>query len=760
MMPARCFRWLLPLALSPLGCGGAAPAPEPTRPDPPADQGIHGYANGCFAVEGYDGARDPTHLAAATGDGAFAFSEPDVDKASRFLLRASDLGTYLFYDRDQRYLTAEPIDGGGVRLARVETLDSELTLLQDGFRSPAEWELQPSTRDPRRYQMKHYQTGRYLTLGGLTDDAAAAAIITLYPKDGCAKFPELGVDATGAVGRRKWDDGDLFGIAEVHSHMMSSFGFGGGGTFHGSPFHRLGVQHALPDCSQWHGAEGRRDVVGFFYDGDTSSLDVNALAPILTSGEAPEFNHFTAGYPDFPAWPSSWRYSTHQTMYYRWLERAYLGGLRLLVQNATGNSVLCDLVTGINSQQSLYSCNDMISVDRQIAETRNLERYIDAQSGGPGKGWLRVVDTPKQAREVVADGKLAVVLGIEISNLFDCFLTPREGFEVCNGKNVVDKIDHYRDLGVRVIFPVHKFDNAFTAGDGSGGIIELGNFINSGHYLDFVEDCPDISAAFDGGDVTFGGLNQPRDDYSAPAPNDLSQFADHPLTTLLPFLSKIQAPSLPGEWCQKHGLTALGETLMQELMKRGMLIDIAHLPKRSLARAYEIMEANAYPVLKTHGDTNGGRVYLNGGLAGTSLGRCAGGTPGQMGSQLAAAVQTVVDKGGYPAEGLSFDLNGFAGGPRPRFGPDSYCSEPQANPIGYPFTSYDGAVTFEQPYLGNRLVDFNTEGMLHIGLLPELIEDVRRDGVSDKQLEPLFRSAEAFVRMWEHAEARGQALSP
>jgi hypothetical protein len=54
-----------------------------------------------------------------------------------------------------------------------------------------------------------------------------------------------------------------------------------------------------------------------------------------------------------------------------------------------------------------------------------MERYIDAQSGGPGKGWFRVVETPKQARAVILEGKMAVVLGIEISNLFDCFLTPR-----------------------------------------------------------------------------------------------------------------------------------------------------------------------------------------------------------------------------------------------------------------------------------------------------------------------------------------------
>ena len=117
-----------------------------------------------------------------------------------------------------------------------------------------------------------------------------------------------------------------------------------------------------------------------------------------------------------------------------------------------------------------------------------------------------------------------------------------------------------------------------------------------------------------------------------------------------------------------------------------------------------------------------------------------------------------VAQGGYPSEALTFDLNGFAGGPRPRFGDDASCSDPQENPVTYPFTSYDGAVTFHEPQLGNRTVDFNTEGMIHIGLLPELIEDVRRDGATDADLEPLFRSAEAYIRMWEHAEERAAAL--
>jgi len=66
-------------------------------------------------------------------------------------------------------------------------------------------------------------------------------------------------------------------------------------------------------------------------------------------------------------------------------------------------------------------------------------------------------------------------------------------------------------------------------------------------------------------------------------------------------------------------------------------------------------------------------------------------------------------QGGYVAEGFGFDLNGFAGAPGPRFGERSGCSQPQPNPIEYPFTSYGGDVTFTEPSVGNRVIDFNTE---------------------------------------------------
>lgn len=725
------------------------------RPPAPVNEGIYAFAGGCFVMDATVPGSTNTRWLEATPEGdAYAFSATRIDAGARFTVRASDLGTYLFYDQEAHYLVAQE----GV-LRREEELLSDILLVDDAYQSPAEWELQVSPSEADRFALRHRATGQYLTTTGLTESVAEAAVVSLYPSTGCATFPELTVDAEGSVEPRAWPDGDVYGFVDTHSHLFTNFGFGGGGMFHGSPYHRLGVEHALPSCELFHGAAGRRDLIGYAFSG-LGAIDPNELVSVFVTGRTPGPDHNTAGYPEFTDWPNAWDSATHQTQYYRWLERAYMSGLRLMVQHATTNQVLCDTLVGIRAQDTRYSCNDMVAVEREIAETYALERYIDAQSGGPGRGWLHVVTTPAEARATINEGRMAVVLGIETSNLFDCFLTPREGFPTCTPESVRAELDRYEALGVRALFPGHKFDNAFTAGDGDRNVGQIGSFINSGHFSNFVTECPDSPSVFDRGDVVFGGLNMPRDVYDAPAPNDTSEFAERPLAVLTPFLDQLSAPPLVGDYCQNAGLTPLGETLLQEMMLRGMLVEVDHLPRRAFVRAYELLIENDYPAIGSHGNNNNGVIYDLGGVSKTGLGRCADPMrTGAMGQRLRDRIALITAHGGYPAEGFGFDLNGFAGAPGPRFGPNTECGDtPQANPITYPFTSYAGDVTFTQPNLGARTVDFNTEGMIHIGMVPELIEDARRDGVTDADLEPLFRSAEGYLRMWERAEMRAAAL--
>jgi microsomal dipeptidase-like Zn-dependent dipeptidase len=727
----------------------------PVTSDPTADEtgepvplDVEAFANGCFSLR--SGAEV---LARTASNEGYALAPAG---AAKFFLKASDLATYLLYDEERGYLVAE--DGP---MLRQTTLQSDVLLVDDSYVSGAEWQLELAPTDPaNKVQLRNRRTGLLLGAAGLTEDETAAIAVALEPATDCAVHPELSLDAGGEITLTEFDDGTLYGIVDTHSHILSNFAFGGGGIFHGGPFHRLGVEHALPDCELYHGEMGRKDFFGYAFDSaGADGADIASILPDLIAGELSMDNHVTTGYPDFTEWPDAPRRSTHQTQYYKWLERAYLAGLRLVVQHATTNSVICHMTAGGGFQPVRYSCDDMVAVDRIIEEAYAMERYIDAQSGGAGKGWFRIVLTPADAREVIAAGKMAVVLGIETSDLFSCRLTPYPDGPVCDEAYVREQLDAYYELGVRAIFPVHKYDNAFSPGDGDRAFIELGNFFNSGHWSNFTEDCsPEVPAIFDHGDVQFGGLNMPRDQYDAPAPHDFNDFPVSPLGEAFPFLSDLQAPPLVGDYCQNATLTPLGETLMHEMMARGMIIEVDHLPQRSYERAYELLEESDYPAAGTHGGAFDGRLYALGGVSKTGLGRCRdAANPGTMLERLAERIALIEENGGYPAEGFGFDLNGFAGAPGPRFA-EGACETIQEDPVTYPFVSYAGDVEFTEPVVGNRVIDFNNEGMVHIGLLPELLEDARRDAVSESDLEPLFRSAEGYVRMWERAEERAAAL--
>lgn len=706
-------------------------------------------ADGCYALRsGGD------WMIRTADDDGYALAPDDGEGAARFFFKASDLGTYLLFDEGGGYLVAE--DGP---LLRQTTLASDLTLVDDTYVSGAEWILEPAAGSPGEAHLHNRRTDRWLGADGLVDEADATAFV-LEPATECLPHPELTLDATGTVSKTTFDDGTLYGIVDTHSHILSNFAFGGGGIFHGAPFHRLGVTHALADCAQFHGEMGRKDFFGYAFDtAGADGADFAAVLQDLLVGELAVDNHATAGYPEFTEWPNAPSRSTHQTQYYRWLERAYLGGLRLVVQHATTNSVICNMTAGQGIQEVRYACDDMVAVDRILEETYAMERYIDAQAGGPGLGFFRIVLTPAEAREVIAAGKMAVILGIETSDLFDCRLVPHEGGPVCDADYVTAQLDAYYGMGVRAIFPVHKYDNAFSPGDGDRSFIELGNFFNSGHWSNFTDDCPEgVPHNFDGGDVVFGGINMPREVYDSPPPNDFSNFPDAPLATAFPYISAISEPPLVGDYCQAATMTSMGETMLAEMMSRGMIIEVDHLPRRAYARAFELLEAADYPAAGTHGGTYDGRIYALGGVSKTGLGRCRDPqNPGAMLERLQERITLIEANGGYPAEGFGFDLNGFAGAPGPRFA-EGACPTEQTDPVTYPFTSLAGDVEFTEPVIGERTLDFNTEGLVHIGLLPELLEDARKDAASEADLEPLFRSAEGYIRMWERAEERAGEL--
>ncbi|MHA7833631.1 MAG: hypothetical protein ACX94A_04020, partial [Algiphilus sp.] len=512
------------------------------------------------------------------------------------------------------------------------------------------------------------------------------------------------------------------GFIDAHSHI-TAYEFIGGRVNYGDPFHKFGVDHALHDCAVNHGPQGTLGVV-----------------ETVTSTGTP--THETRGWPDFPFWPRHNSLQHHQS-YYRWIERAYMGGLRLLVNHYTGNEILCQL-----NPQKQNACDFEENWRLQHQRILEMQDYIDAQNGGPGEGWFRIVDHPAQAREVIADGKLAVVLGIEISKLFNCgeFL----GVAECSREELVQRLDAAYDLGVRHIFPIHKFDNAFGGvvpdeALGIGTILYAGNVAETGTPLLF-EACPENFA-----------------DDSTQSPDSANPLGIiDQLLLQLEYINGQASQGLPvpplvpaseNGLCNQQGITELGVFLTQELMRRNMIIEVDHSARAVIDRILEIAEDNGYPGVTSSHDWLFSEELLDRLVAdGGTISRFASSRETWVDKILKAEARPAKNRvAGMVTTGLASDVNGIASLPGNSGAVDT--------PL-YPFLSVDGRVRFDRQKTGDRSFDlYDGRGVAHYGLYPDQIADMQRftEGKSrqeiDQALRSLFSSTEAYLRLWEATHA-------
>jgi hypothetical protein len=522
---------------------------------------------------------------------------------------------------------------------------------------------------------------------------------TFVPADGCAVFPEAELDATGTPGKGATPYAATKGFVDAHMHMMG-FEFLGGDLHCGRPWSPYGVTVALAGCPR---TEVASPVVESFLMGDPSHVGSDPV-----------------GWPTFNEWP---RYNTlaHEQSYYRWLQRAWMGGERLFVNLFVENHALCSLYPHRRN-----SCNEMDSVRLQAKDLRALERYIDAQEGGPGKGWFRIVSDPFQARRVINAGKLAVVPGIEVSSLFDCGL--KNGVSDCTDADVDRRLDEvYNDLGVRDMELINKFDNGFggVAGDtGTTGIVvNTGNFYETGTFWD-MQTCEGPNEESDHEQMTLPG-----------AARDV--LVGDLLGKLLPGGTLPAYPAPPH--CNTRGLTALGDHLVRDMAAKRMIIDPDHLDVISRKELLSVVESLRYSgVVSSHSWSTADaypRIYKLGGFitpyAGSSV---------SFANQW-KALMAVRDKRFLRGIGWGADMNGFGAQGAPRGGD---------NPVQYPFKSFDGRVTFERQKTGDRVFDINTMGVAHYGLYPDWVEDLRHVA-GDQIVKDLANGSEAYLEMWERA---------
>ena len=61
-----------------------------------------------------------------------------------------------------------------------------------------------------------------------------------------------------------------------------------------------------------------------------------------------------------------------------------------------------------------------------------------------------------------------------------------------------------------------------------------------------------------------------------------------------------EAPRLRGGHANARGLNPYGKILLEEMMARGMIIDVDHMSEKATDSALELVERNHYPVICSH----------------------------------------------------------------------------------------------------------------------------------------------------------------
>jgi hypothetical protein len=661
-------------------------------PDDPRHR--YAMANGCYALTtGGDWVR-------RTPDGPAVSATRRVD-AEPFFLKPTTLGSYLVYGTESDFLAA----GDPVTLAAEPSEDAEWTVRRAG----------------RRFTL---QAGadRFLAVGdgGRLVVADRGDRFDFTGTSGCTDYPESQVGVTGAPFAGVSPTQEVRGYVDAHTHGMA-YEFLGGEVHCGKPWDEYGAPYALVDCDD-HTATG----------GNGAALEA------ILSGEP---SHDPVGWPTFKDWPAP-NSLTHEGTYYRWMERSWRGGQRLFVNLLVENNKLCELYP-----LKRNSCDDMDSIRLQAQRMYEFQDYIDAQWGGPGRGWYRIVRNPWQARKVINAGKMAIVMGIETSVPFGCTFKNLPGGDVpaCSVEDIDRQLDEVHEMGVRQMELVNKFDNALAgvAGDNGevGAAVNSANFLETGSYWDMEHCEPEHPDAHDKNQLAAPEISAEQQDALFGAIGQLFGAGN------LPDLPLYGRP----DHCNQRGLTTLGEHVIDGLAQRSMLFDPDHLSVGARNAALDQLEEMQYSgVLSSHSWSTEDaypRIYELGGYIAPYAGDSTGFVE-KWRKHLGWA-----DDRFYFGFGYGADMNGLGAQGDPR-GADV------PNPVTYPFEGL-GGVTVHRQRAGERVYDINVDGVAQYGLYPDWIEDLRLiadstaagdDAVSgDAIVEDMARGAEAYLQTWERA---------
>ena len=259
------------------------------------------------------------------------------------------------------------------------------------------------------------------------------------------------------------------GYVMTHEHPTQAMSFGGNYGFVGPASNfRNGVMQSIPptacggcppdndncDHGEFHGEISEIGEIGDIFIGEFSdlffSLPLNVVGADIGAHDSfriPKQKSF-----------SHIRYSTD------WIRDAFNppetalrdSRMRILVAYAMDNEAMCqqlyesNLGNGGGTGEG-YDCakgDSFQSLNRQIT---NIKNWVSANAS-----WMGVAENAEEARELMLQDKLVVIIGIEADYAFGA-----EGSEF----DPVERLEHYYDRGVRTFYLAHKINSRLSGAD-------------------------------------------------------------------------------------------------------------------------------------------------------------------------------------------------------------------------------------------------------------------------------------------------------
>ncbi|MCE9598674.1 MAG: dipeptidase [Spirochaetia bacterium] len=538
------------------------------------------------------------------------------------------------------------------------------------------------------------------------------------------------------------------GAADLHSHQMSVHGFGGG-LIWGSP-HETDRSVALKAC------EG--DDHGFPDTLETAILDAFWFAVgmekavkndlLAKSRYCKGYDGSGSGYTGFPIWASNVKQATSYTD----LKKAHdEGNLNLLVMSAVSYQPYCKWLptknrryysfytsnrsgmawpAGISHQKTLtYTCNEHDNIMAQIEYALDFE---DANGE-----WYDIVTSVAEAEDAILEGKLAVVLHVESTNLFQ----NTSGLGTPSDTTIQTKLKFMYEKGVRSVQLTHELNN-WAAGVGpqeqTANIARLTQCMEKKDDGNIFNDCIIIAASSQGDYAVSTDANGKNTLGITTAGKKLlrSQFA----SCMIPDFAHISEKAFND-----------GYNVAREGTKK-FPIFVSHTPAPQLAQDYGT--ANEYQI----SDLSLNRVRDTGGILGMRSAPYKMKSQGGVANTCHGSSRSFAQLLKYAQNknvniGFAFDFNGMASNVAPRFAATGTKWETYSRDDGW--VCPGGGTADTNPSVNGTGTNFDYIGMGNIGQVGDLTADLAKLGAVTTGPSAISDASKNFLSMWRSIEASG-----